>query len=303
MRLFHLLCAAGFATMAVARADDPAAKAAADPISTTRRELEVLKTERPGLSTSKPVLPSANDLSMPSLTPAPLPVLPKKQTDEMPGQQRKSSGWLVDAMEKSARTNRDARGVSRGRGAASAATDDAEDASSGQGALGPQVGGRRVGRESTAGSRADLASEVRNPLDAFMAGWMTERDFKLTQESADANSSLGLPGLPAAGGATAFEAGFGGISRDSSSRPADEMGSGRSPTAKENPYLQSLAGPAPAAIALPETNVRPANLPTPTARPATVVNEPTPAPRNPPSGPATLKRSDDAKYFPQLKRF
>jgi hypothetical protein len=149
-----------------------------------------------------------------------------------------------------------------------------------------------------------------NPLNRYMGDWMTARDYTLLKPTADAGSNtrfdtpafdplarsspdagMSLPGaMPA--------------SRSlSSSAPMVPGGGGM---ARDNPYLQSLTLPAPGPAAPFAVDAGPAVV-APAGQPAATSSFGPPASISDPktSSPLqeNLKRSDDAKYFPQLKRF
>jgi hypothetical protein len=135
------------------------------------------------------------------------------------------------------------------------------------------------------GSKANVAAAgprpedgTVNPLTSYLSAWMTPHDLEVLKlQGTDTNR----PGLG------------GGAGRKS--QPAARMMPGLS----GNPYLADSVAAVPAGAKAPE-KAPSVNLPAPVS--LAVKNDPPLA--KPPGPPAeVIKSQDDAKYFPQLKRF
>jgi len=309
-----LLAGGLLASMLSVRADDAPKKPADDSITANRKELEALRTES-ALSPAPEKLGISAGLEMPGLSvgaaaPAPGPNPDSKDQSALPV---KSSGWLIDGMEKARNgSGRDA-GIN-GRTGVNDVRDrkDLENfrtnpkdrlnpAVDGGDRENAQVNGREDPRELKPGEK------VPNPLTGYMASWMTPGDFNLLQKPATGaggafakvlpdftTPTTAGPGLNAPSGMTEITAGAGNFGSGPAAIP-------------ENPYLQALTGqPAPTAGTGTEFASRQMLGPIPTAPAPTPawLSPQTPEPsRLSPLVPDNLKPSDDAKYFPQLKRF
>lgn len=307
-----------------------AAEPTNDTISTTRRDLESLKTDRNLPADSAKVALPTIDAPV-GVTPAPLtptgPLPPDAQLPPGPRQPRRSNSWLIDAMEGNSTPG-------SLNGGASKTTDPwqllmlgedsrAKDGKAGSdsrsrlglsdvekdGILGTRSGSQR-GADAAADGKADPASlkdAAPNPLAGYMAGWMTSRDFNLLARP-ETGGAPGLSGGSPVSRVTApaetfspssafFSAAGGGPVEVGPARGEGPAG------APENPYLQALTLPAPSpaqppALVFPSS---PGPAPFPTVLPP--MDRPTPPERGELSHPELQKRDDDAKYFPQLKRF
>lgn len=305
-----------------------AAEPAADAISTTRRDLEALKSDRNlPLESSKVALPTidAPPIGAPTPLDPSLPLPPNAQPQPGQGQPRRSNSWLIDAMEGNSGDN-SPNGAGKtgslqqlmlgedGRGKTGRAASDSRSRLGLSDIEKDGVLGNRSGLPRGADPKAEGKSELAplkdaapNPLAGYMAGWMTSRDFNLLAKP-DTGGAPGLPGGGAGPAATGpgdsfspspafFSAAIGGAADLGPSRGSGPAG------APENPYLQALALPAPLPagpppLALPPS---PASAPFPSVLPP--LDSPPPPARNELSHPDLQKRDDDAKYFPQLKRF
>lgn len=330
LRRQFLLLVPLLACAAVAgRAADQEPRPANDTISATRRDLEALKTDRNLPSGSaKVALPS---IDAPQIE-APLPLGPgaplAPNAPPAPGsaQPRRSSSWLIDAMEGNAGENglnggtrkpnslqqlllddssRDGRARNGGEARSRLGTADLE-----RGGLSSARGDLRRGADADADKpdAASLKEAAPNPLAGYMAGWMTSRDFNLLLKP----ETGGTPGASAGSGPAAqgpgetfsfspssvFSPAVVGISTDTG--PARMGGPAGAP---ENPYLQVLTLPAPPPAAPPTVAFPPSPAPMPFPSVLPPAGNPAPAERVELSRPELQKRDDDAKYFPQLKRF
>ena len=119
-----------------------------------------------------------------------------------------------------------------------------------------------------------------NPLSSYLNAWMTPRDLELLKaQGADAPASASRPVAPA-------------------SRVLPGL-NGRTPDPQGNPYVVDPTTTPTIAAKLPP----PAPAPKPAATPL-AEGKNAAAPAKTPGPPAdVLKSQDDAKYFPQLKRF
>ncbi|HWA10499.1 MAG TPA: hypothetical protein VG838_13720 [Opitutaceae bacterium] len=308
--------------LAVAAASRPARaadgddrKTGNDVISATRGDLEALKTDRLLPSDPKLALPSFETPALSVPTPAPAPLLPQDASPEKAGQsgQGKSRTWLIDAMEKNFPESSTARGQGQdrnGRTRTDATKSDrdldllglAGDAKTGGRATDPAEQGAAARQEPARSSVADV-KDAPNPLQGFMAGWMTPRDFNLLLKP---DAPGGAPALAAPPGENP------GQSFTSMSVPASAPGGllpgldapanppVRAPV--ENPYLQPIALP-PSGPAMLDLGPPP---PPVVMRPPPSAAAPEPEPEKPAPAftrPELQKRDDDAKYFPQLKHF
>lgn len=330
-------------------ADAPANEAS---ISNAKKELDLLRASR-GLPTDtrsampRLELPSAPALSLGGDAPAPA-VSPK---DAKPSTKR-STNWLVDAMQKET----DATATGKGTRAGARESDVRDRLLDLPNRLATEAAGRGANGEIEAASDSDLlqmqlelerrqaarrdaeAAEtarktdlpVFNPLNSYMAEWMSAGDYALLQAGAGANavggsnspdaastansnsglisalSGTSLPGGPAAAsaalGGDSISAAFGGMDRDFLAAPSRA-------SAAANPFLQPLdpAAPSPVSAANLSATSAPAAFPLLPGTSDGPVQRPAFAPEPPPSAPAKLpdfvRPQTDEKYFKQLKRF
>jgi len=210
------------------------------------------------------------------------------------GTKKKSANWLVDEMTK--KPQPDARDKSqRGRESATdreTTLDDEQKSDDAQAEPAKAVESRE----------AKPAEPALNPLNQYMAGWMTPKDYALlrpglggdTAPEAAAgrgDTALAMPGATgpvASGGGMDLGLGLSGNAVPSTGTPA----------AKENPFLQTFTPPLQSAATFapsPEPTVSP-NAPG-------VFTAPSEPPPMRPKTPEIARPPDDAKYFKQLKRF
>lgn len=228
----------------------------------------------------------------------------------------KSANWLVDAMsdkEKDSLLDANSRKTANG----DRKTDTDLSATPGDlSANGNQPDSKRnPSRAEDQGSLADTrkkeAAAANNPLTAYMAAWMTPRDFELLK----AGSNDGAPTTPAGDltGAT-FSDGKGFLALDGA-RPAESTESPLTlgdPAAafspKQNPYLADLPAPSsPSATPSALPGPPPANITASIPGPGIVMPISQPeaqlGPKINPAMEAVQKAREDEKYFKQLKRF
>lgn len=237
---------------------------------------------------------------------------------------KKSANWLLDGMAREAAR----RDGDRGRAPNSNARDRREPTTRESGAAGPTLAdgvpveagsltdpqsGPSSARDAldTAQSEKEKTSEAPNPLNRYLAEWMTPRDYATLKPSlteglgADGSGrgGLGDVALPASMGG-----GLSGVTLPGGITAPDTIAAGSkaaSPTIappRENPYLQSFALPSAPATSLPATPPPPA----PSSAAPVLSPLPSPAPVNPapkPAVPDFARPAQDEKYFKQLKRF
>ncbi len=224
-----------------------------------------------------------------------------------------SSGWLSDGMEK-ARNDRE-RDAGKNSMGSEADPRDRKDLENFRTSPSPTVrlNAMDEGSKSGANDRESLrelkpGEKVPNPLAGYMATWMSAGDYSLLQKPAAVNGSAFLTTLPDFSNPTSAGLAAKTSTAIAGGGPGETAGfAPGSPAAPPNPYLEALSGNAsPANGAVPELSSRSLLAPvpvTPPAPPAWLVS-PAPEPsRASPLVPENLKPSDDAKYFPQLKRF
>ena len=285
----------------------------ATPLENAKRDYAEIK--KPGVRTeadlgiSKDNLPPIS-VGVPdalSLQPPRAPT--RREAEKLKAQREKSANWLLEAMRQPAsskarlKTDRDAP-------PALGATDAADEETAARLQSELLDGGRVTARENPAARSAKPENEEKsapvNPLDAFMASWMTPRDFELLASAAKTSS-------PAAPNAPREVSGFaptpaadapGFFAKVYSPAPGFASEMQREPL--PNPYLapleSSLAGFAPPPVSSP-ANPPPAPPSLAVPGPAPTARGEGPAPTQTPSPGEWLRGSEDAKYFKQLKRF
>lgn len=282
-------------------------------IAGARAELDAIKALR------APVVPSKSELS--GVTTPQLqiedgsPIWSDARTTRrrLEEAEKKSKNWLVEAMEKDRRldsTERESgRQLTQTEGERIlAARDELRPQGEGEipaGGLAAHEAEMRAAEtrkeQSSAPERPPL---VTNPLDTFMAGWMTPQDFSLLRPG---STDRGLERGVATDVSAAALPGYvtSGVGATTPGLAGDELGRGvfsTAPASTENPYLQALVLPGPAdtmrAPVPPIVQPAPAPVSTPVYTP-------------PPAGadsarskiPDFARPPVDEKYFKQLKRF
>lgn len=232
---------------------------------------------------------------------------------------KKSANWLVEGVAReAARHERDSARASssrdrrepssaggEGRGASPfPAGETSESALPSPGDPEAQPARAPDSRDSRPADHAEKAPTAPNPLDRYLAAWMTPGDYAALQPSLGAGLSvssaesggLGAVSLPASLGG-----GLSGLALPGGPASPDALGvAAPAPSAppRENPYLQTFTLPPAPAVGLLATPPPPA--------PSTLTPAPSPAPANPaprPSVPDFARPAQDEKYFKQLKRF
>jgi hypothetical protein len=153
----------------------------------------------------------------------------------------------------------------------------------------------RAQRDENGMKKAAPGQAVPNPLNSFLAEWMTARDYALLK-----------PGLQSSGATAAS------LPTSPGSEPAVSVilpvtPKREVPAAKpgENPYLEILNEPSPAVAAPPSTVATNANPAVPSPAPPVLLPPvpPTPAPAPQSKIPDFAKPATNDKYFKPLKRF
>lgn len=305
-----LLVLAG-GVLAVATEEEAPAKGG---LQSARRDYEALKAaEARGLRQK-----AAPKAEMPVLDAAPpsvielLPKTTKRRTDTSrtdPRQREKSSNWLLEAMrdeteppatdiEKTLeQTTEPDRKIEKGDLVETALALEKQEAAQ-----------RKTSDERRERIERNRDASGLNPLDSFMASWMSAKDLELLGRApTGAQPSPGMVDLLQSGPPVSSESA-------AASTPSILSGPGldnaNSPTAftsfapeRVNPYLENLSGFAPAAsVANPSAPTLAPAL-SEFAAPVPQGTEPAPVPARPESPSERFRAQDDSRYFKQLKRF
>jgi len=273
----------------------PAVAAAQEPsgLEQAKQDLKVLPTlrkesERPELRLPDLAAPTpAMDLPAP-LTPAGRPAAGLDEDNK----QKSSRNWLVDAVMKGddRRTDRTGRSDKGQR-------DEAE-ALDGNGGLLERDPHRELAREKEplhAARDGESTLAAVNPLEPFMADWISKRDHAVLLPAIPPSQGLGGTHTPPGGGPDqAVTIIFRGIDGR-----ADPIGGPLPQRAAPNPFLEALQAPSiPPPAAAPPPPLPGEGDRAPLLRPPETTRETRSQP------PLDLsKPPDDKKYFPQLKRF
>lgn len=309
------------ASLTSAEAPPPAsAPTPAQSIESAKKEFEALKAAREAAQRGQgsTALPR---LSVPELQTGLGDPLPAQGTKANPAVDptKKSANWLVDGMTKEAvrrdgDRSRSTEPYARDRGANGSSSDETgvSDAASANDPRN-EITSTRDSRSADHSDR-EKSAEAPNPLNRYLAAWMTPRDYAtlkpsltegLSAHGAAQSSGLGEVSLPASlGGGLSGVTLPGGIAPPGAD-PLSLSPKGSSPAIsppRENPYLQSFALPAAPATTLPATP--PASAPFTVAPVMSPMPSPTPAaPAAKPAVPDFARPAQDEKYFKQLKRF
>lgn len=273
-----------------------------DSITVSKKEFDAVKSSRDPALQPKGDVPR---LSAPEMStgisgfsglPATKPTDPKE---------KKPANWLIDAMEKSAsadRNKRSSRGLADGERERDS-SDNPLTRSAGDAAK----DGSNSARDSDSGNAKEdndrKTTTVVNPLDRYLAGWMSPQDYALLKpgltEAANGGRAGGkdaLSSLPQAPGTM----GLPGANTISALVPGAPAPLIAPPPPKANPYLEALNAPAP----IPAVTYVPPAVVTPAPK-VPVFAAPPPAPIDPAKSklPDFVKPAQDEKYYKQLKRF
>ena len=239
----------------------------------------------------------------PSAPPSPMSGLERNKPGKTKGRKQKSDNWLVDAMMK---TPEDPD--------APKAWSDEDDPAEPQDPFAELIAetlrpapkaGSEPGKSERHSARDERVIEAPNPFASYMSAWISpqHRDLLMPRPQSPAGGSAGDRGMPAGGGG--FTGGPGGRSSAvtetgpaawSGPIPGGSSHHGLVDETKANPFLNP--GDFAPAAALPFI-AQPPVAPPPPAMPAIPDAAP---PRTEPPAPLA-KPAEDAKYFPQLKRF
>jgi hypothetical protein len=276
-------------------------KSGNDVITATRRDLEALKTDRTLTSEPRPALSGleAPAMEMPSSVPMPMPDPQQKKSSPDAG---KSANWLIDAMKKSAPRSPADRNRDRMDKSEDELKSDDDLFGDAKETADRTTASQEPARRDDPGD-SPAVKTAPNPLTGFMAAWMTPRDFNLLLKPEETGPGAAPAGTADMPGQAFFGPGPTGMITvptdvaalgGNATRPNDPAGS---PT---NPYLQAMTLPT-----LPNPGAIELTLPAPPpVTPRPTVPPPQAAPEPPAYfRPEIQKRDDDAKYFPQLKRF
>ncbi|MDB6169205.1 MAG: hypothetical protein JWM88_2069 [Verrucomicrobia bacterium] len=254
----------------------------------SRTAVDPQRAEMPGLSA--PALHLGNDDS------AEFTVSAQDRKKEREAAERKPDHWLVDAM------NDDRRGGRSSGSAKGARKDESENRTSV--ALGGRETIRPVAKSSFDPRRSETDRKpvsLDNPLNTFMAVWMTPKDFDLLKVR---GSDLGVSDafLPSVGDPRSFNG--------TRATPGTTVAVGqvvRLPDQGPNPYLAAPSGAGAAKAESPKplaSMYAPASVKyAPIAFPMIGLKGESASNDRDRGRPDLLKPTVDAKYFPQLKRF
>jgi len=309
-RVFAVVLASAAAALGAEETSNAAATAPS-PIEAAKRDYDAIKDAKLSLEQQKLDLPKTGTPELHLGTEA----LPGSEYNSNPAGRSQSAqdkakgdalrrgqrgtNWLVDAM------LGDKDKAAKASGTTSALRDSTEKADTDDpdmpnlADLPAKKGGVRDGKGTGPDEKA--APRVANPLQDYMAGWMTPKDYQLLKAAPEPGQG-GAPGVPVSGpSAAGLIAGL--TPGVATPPPANEP--------RVNPYLAeapsgSLQFNAPA-LAGPANGAAPAPAPVPPPMPLGPVSalpEPSAAKPSPATPASELSRArDDQKYFPQLKRF
>jgi hypothetical protein len=285
------------AVILAAEAPAPSASPGADEaIAAARREIDSLRSGAAAVEAGRQGLPR---LSLPDVRasgPEAVPVLTLPSMSKAGLRDQKTPNGLLDAMprpglgaKQSGALEKNARSPGGIGTADDSRSDTARERSS------------RDSDEDEQSARDRKMARATNPLDLYMAGWMTPRDYALLRptlvparenEFALRDTALGLPGrgfeMPTSAGEpdlTSFLA--------TSAKPV-------MPPPRENAYVQALNVELPPRVSTPAP---PPASPAPAALPRPTLAAPVETPAPKPVTPDFAKPPADDKYFKQLKRF
>lgn len=274
-------------------------KAEVSAIQEVKREFDTIKdVVKPlGVPDSRKALPNINGIDTPTIMLLPEAPTARKTNPLDEKKARRSQNWLVEAMMKDPDESRDPAKLKT----------DKDELGEGENGLDPmerlivqQLRGDDVKKSQDAAQELrvqdELKNAVMNPLNDFMAAWISSRDRDLLlgdQSTGQAYSSVKDIRLLSA--------------RPQSNNPLAGLNLAESETTRlENPYLNlpdlNLRHEAPVASTPDLAGYRPSIQPTATA--PTFTNPPAEQRRGKDALPSPLtKPEEDARYFPQLKRF
>ena len=285
-------------------------------LGAAKEQLEALDADK-----SRELLGGRNNLPaapLPTLDAAPsvpdsIPVIPRSRRLQLEKQQQsaaKSKNWLIEAMQENkgltVRDNDKAQGSKRKE----PSLKDEESLTS-QTWLKAEAEEENDEGLDQAEAKARLASETVNPLSGYMATWMTPRDFHLLNAaradaapSSESMNALTTPavdfGIDLLQGTTAGDVSSGPSTLTSLNEPSSNPYLADTPIAPLAPVLPPEPKGSSAPVSLTDLNSAATTTLAPALEPQRQP-DPFPATRAPLA--ESLRGSDDAKYFKQLKRF
>lgn len=298
-----ILAACALAGSSVSGADAVSASAVEneDAIAAAKRQLEAMKSNAGsgGAGASSIALPR---LDVPQLDPTvrnPSPATAESLRPDADPTSKRAENWLVEGMKEREKEQRTAE-----RKRAGLLQEEREDLeTSADDVLGrhrdEEVKSKTVGQED----RTSPTTAAANPLDQYLAGWMSPQDYALLRRTLDSASASkrdeAMPGTLAAdvSDAASLETVLAGLQVGPSVVSKERFPE----KAADNPYLQALAETDRARNAL-ASSVAPAAPPPSLKSPERVVPLP-PEPTGKPTVPDFAKPANDNKYFKPLKRF
>lgn len=274
-------------------------KAEVSAIQEVKREFDTIKdTVKPlGVPDSRKALPSINGIDTPTIMLLPETPAGRAGNPFDEKKARRSQNWLVEAMMKDPEKGRDSNKLKSGK----------DELGGDEDGLNPmerlivqQLRGDDVKKPQDAAQELrvqdELKNSVVNPLNDFMATWISSRDRDLLlgdQLAGKADSSF--KDIRLLNAQTSNNSALAGLNL-----------AGAETTRKENPYLNlpdlNSRQDAPVASTPDSARYRPITQPAATA--PTFTEQPAEPRRSKDTMPAPLaKPEEDARYFPQLKRF
>lgn len=285
---------------------------AEDPIAAARRDYDAIKATKAVPEQHLPLNLQGSVPSVDANADAPVPLSPIQRARKLEALREQSKAaasrhWLLDAMAVETPTA-EKETVDTG---SSRLSIDGNLKSPGTAFLSPQSRGSvsdRANSQETARARSARAlNRGANPLQHYMADWLTPRDLHLLQSSASAPASATNPMGGALGSLSSPAENLMTVSRSVLFSAEGPARASSMPSTTSNPYLSESAlnafvapppvGPRATALAAPAPppNASPANVSVIPEAPTTSKSNATEAEK--------LKRPDDDRYFRQLKRF
>ena len=287
---FFLLATVAFAEEKPAANTAVVGSANEDGIAVAKREFDAVKSARGVRDSAKLDLGNLSTPELHMIGPAPQ-ILKKPGESAAEAKKKKSANWLLDAMEEQKKKDSAAAGAPE--------KEPGENESEAEKLFATERDSSKPAeREIDKREVKKPAEAVVNPLDQYMAGWMTQQDFTLLKPTTSSEGANGIPSSRNDGSLT-FGTGSTQASNPSdSSGPLKNISGGPASqsTSHENPFLAafspapSLSTPAPQSVMVPPPSV---GFQVP---PSTV-------PAAKPLMPDFVKPRNDDKYYKQMKRF
>ena len=275
---------------AVALADDKPAPPTEKPappaeegIAVAKREFDAVKSQRGARDSAKLEL---GGLAAPEIqVGGPAPQALPSASEATLAARKKSANWLVDAMAEAEKKK---------------SVSDARDKKPDDRAPDKDADALSTARQEPRDANKSI-EPAGNPLDRYMASWMSPHDFSLlrpvlagdTTNFLSGRNETTLAGLDAGLGDTVHTDSLGLL-------PGGVPTTGIPAPPRENPFLEGLTPPPQTSLRLLPTTMAPANATNPTSSLLA------PAPQPPPAKALTpdfVKPRTDEKYYKQMKRF